>query len=354
MVNKSDTAISLYPKIQAWNSDMSLMRIGYRLYNANTLEESPITRGLANEGSNSAYNKLCASLSGDFRWSTKDPNKFYVLNSSLQLIEGYIIGNAIKCNTVLFDFSDNGFEQANIGPGEGNIDFNDKYIVLPVKKIGDSKIYIFLYDLDNKRKVWNSPKLYNSNGAGWIASGNYWTPTVLDWVSMSPSGKYIVINDSSTGMYRYNIHFQDKRRLEYRGNNGEITSQGGHGDIGFDTNGNEVLVQFLSGKGVHSFNLDNPDELGKKLLISANGGGFVSCRNTIHKGWCYVTTRTEGFREIYALKLDGTSNQTVQRFTQTHENYFGGTVSPDGTKVMFSNHWGDGDNSLDTFIAEAN
>ena len=353
MVNKSDTAASPYPKVQAWNSDMSLMNIGYRLYNAITLEESPITKGLPNHGSNNAYRKLCSPLSGnaDFRWSTKDPNTFYVLNSSLQLIEGHIIGNTTTCDTVLFDFKLNNFEQANIGPNEGNIDFDDKYIVLPVKKKEDSKIYIFLYDLKNKIKVWNSPKLYNANGAGWVASGKYWTPTVLDWVSMSPSGKYIVINDSSTGMYRYNIHFQDKRRLEYRDSNGEIVSQGGHGDIGFDTNGNEVLVQFMSGKGVHSFNLDNPDELGKELLIRPNGGGFVSCRNTIHKGWCTVTTRAKGFYEIYSLKLDGTSNQTVQRFTQTHGNYLGGTVSPDGTKVMFSSKWGT--DTLDTFIAEA-
>jgi len=47
MVNKPDEKRSPYPNVQAWNSDMSLFRIDYRLYNAKTLEESPITRGLS-------------------------------------------------------------------------------------------------------------------------------------------------------------------------------------------------------------------------------------------------------------------------------------------------------------------
>jgi len=71
----------------------------------------------------------------------------------------------------------------------------------------------------------------------------------------------------------------------------------------------------------------------------------------LHKGWCYVTTREEGFREIYALKLDGTLDKTVQRFTQTHGNWYGGSVSPDGTKVVFTNYWSA--DQRDTFIAEA-
>ena len=349
MVDKTGNAASPYPKLQAWNSDMTLIRIKFRLYNAMTLEESPITKGFEVGGGAGTYNKLCAPLSSDFRWSSKDPNTFYVLNSSLQLIEGHIVGGTTSCETVLFDFKQNNFEQAAIGPGEGNIDFNDKYIALPVKKKGDDKIYIFLYDLEKKKKVWNSPKLYNAQDAHWEASGKYWKPTVLDWVSVSPSGKYIVINDSKTGMYRYDIHFKNKRRLEFY-KDGQITSQGGHGDIGFDTNNNEVFVQFIAGRGVYSFNLDNPNEKGKELLNSPYGGGFVSCRNKLHRGWCYVTTRTAGFQEIYALKLDGIQNNVVQRFTQTHGNYYGGIASPDGTKILFSNYWGT--DKLDTFVAE--
>jgi len=349
MVNKTGSAASPYPKIQAWNSDMTLIRIKFRLYNAMTLKESSITKGVV-DGSDGTYGKLCKPLSSDFRWSTKDPNKFYVLNSSLQLIEGHIVGNSTNCETILFDFKKNNFEQAAIGPGEGNIDFNDKYIALPVKKKGDNKIYIFLYDLEKKKKVWDNPKLYNAEGAHWEADGKYWNPTVLDWVSVSPSGKYIVINDSNTGMYIYDINFKNKRRLEFY-KDGQIKSEGGHGDIGFDTNNNEVFVQFISGRGVYSFNLDNPNEKGKELLNSPYGGGFVSCRNRLHKNWCYVTTREPGFQEIFALKLDGIHNNVVQRFTQTHGNYYGGVASPDGTKVLFSNKWGT--DRLDTFVAEA-
>jgi len=355
MVNKTGNSASPYPKVQAWNSDMTLIRIKFRLYNAMTLEESSITKGLDVGGRAGTYNKLCAPLSSDFRWSTKDPNKFYVLNSSLQLIEGHIVGDTTNCETILFDFEQNNFEQAAIGPGEGNIDLNDTYIALPVKKKGDNKIYIFLYDLEKKKKVWDSPKLYNAEGAHWEADGKYWNPTVLDWVSVSPSGKYIVINDSNTGMYRYDINFNNKKRLLFN-DDGTIKSRGGHGDIGFDTNGNEVFVQFIGGgsttdKGVYSFNLDNPDEQGIQLLAGGFDGGFVSCRNILHKGWCYVSTKEIGRQEIFALKLDGIPNKLVQRFTQTHGTYLGGVASPDGTKVLFSNKWGT--DRLDTFVAEA-
>ena len=348
MVNKPDEKRSPYPNVQAWNSDMSLFRIDYRLYNAKTLEESPITSGLSRSD---GYEKLCSMLGSNIRWSTKDPNKFYVVNNHLRLIEGHIDGDNIDCSTVLFDFRENGFEQADIGPGEGNIDFNDKYVVFPVKKNGENKIYIFLYDLENKRKVWNEPKLYDVKDAHWIADGNYWKPTILDWVSVSPSGKYIVINASTRGVYRYDINFENKKRVEYLDSHGIKVSEGGHSDIGFDMNGTEVLVQFVAGMGVYSFNLDDPNEKGKKLLDSPYGGGFVSCRNRLHKGWCYITTREEGFREIFALKLDGTLGKTVQRFSQTHNNYYGGSVSQDGTKVIFSNKWDA--NRLNTFIAEA-
>ncbi len=34
-----------YPKTQAWNSDMSMLRLRYKLYDANTLKELPITQG---------------------------------------------------------------------------------------------------------------------------------------------------------------------------------------------------------------------------------------------------------------------------------------------------------------------
>jgi len=162
-------------------------------------------------------------------------------------------------------------------------------------------------------------------------------------------------------MYRYDINFNNKVKLQYRWDgDGQLYSHGGHGDIGYDTDGNEVYVEFISGVGVYSFNLDNPSELGKKLLHSPYGGGHISCRNTKRPGWCYITANTnsngDGLRRVFALKIDGTGDENIQNFSQTHINThyhdtYGGPT-PDGSKVIFNSHWGRG--TIDTFIAEAN
>ena len=105
--------------------------------------------------------------------------------------------------------------------------------------------------------------------------------------------------------------------------------------------------------------MDNPQELGKELLHSPYGGGHISCRNTKRKGWCYITANTDsngnGLKDIFALKIDGTGDENVEHFSQSHINTgfhdtYGGT-SPDGTKVIFNSHWRT--NAIDTFIAEA-
>jgi Tol biopolymer transport system component len=187
--------------------------------------------------------------------------------------------------------------------------------------------------------------------------------STLDWLSVSPSGRYIVFNydnGNTDGMFRYDIDFTNKIKLQYRWDgNGELYSEGGHGDMGYDTDGYEVFVQFISGLGVYSFNLDNPTELGKELLHSPYGGGHISCRNTKRPGWCYITANTDsdgnGLKRIFALELDGTGNENIQNFTQSHidtgfHDTYGG-VSPDGTKIIFNSHWGTA--NVDTFVVEA-
>ena len=71
-----------------------------------------------------------------------------------------------------------------------------------------------------------------------------------------------------------------------------------------------------------------------------------------------ITTREDGYKQVYALKLDGTNKETVENFAQTHvigtsysEEY--GLASPDGTKVIFNSYWGNADKEvIDTYVAE--
>ena len=359
------SGIASYAKTQSWNKDMTRIFLKYRLYDAATLEETPITKGLPNLGSNNAYAKLCSP--NDFRWSNQEPNTFFAINSSRQFIKATIANNDVDCSNVVESFDE--YQIVKLGPNEGNIDNNDQYVVLTLKKPNDSNVYIILYDILNDERKWTK-----------VMPGKTWTFTTndqgirsyfptFDWISMSQSGKHIVVNYSyynnngnlvHTGLTTYDINFNNGVNLEYA--NG--LSQGGHGDVGYDTDGHEVFVAFVSGEGVFSYDLDNPHELAKRLTNSPYGGGHVSCRNTERLGWCYVSTRSAGYKRVFALKIDGTLG-TVQNFSQTHnkddayidkngnpypyaENY--GAPSPDGTKVIFNSHWESG--SVGTFVAE--
>ena len=355
-VDRPDTIKDdLYPKRQGWNSNMSLIRINYKLFDANTLKESPITKGLTED---EGYTKLCSSQSGDFRWSSTDPNKFYLITNygynNLKLIAAKINGNSVDCSDVIYDFKAHGYDNASMGWGESSPDFKDKYIVITVKKENDNKIYFELIDLQNKVSAWEAPKLYNERGAIWIdrlkEKGTVYD--VLDAASVTPSGKHILINDE-LGVFVYDINLEHKRRLEYR-YNGKLYSQDGHGDIAYNTKGHEVFVQFIGGVGVYSFDLDDSHSEGIKIIASSHSGGFVSARNVMHKGWCYVWTREEGYQEVFALKLDG-SKEHVQRYFQTHGDWYGGTVSPDGKQILFSTPWKKGydkANPIYTFVTK--
>ncbi len=354
MVNKSDGMLSSYPKVQTWNSNMTLMRIGNRLYNAQTLEESFYTKN-----SNNPYATLCSRNSDYFRWSHNTSDIFYVLNSSNQLVQGQLKNNGVDCSHIIESFSD--YESIHIGPFEGNIDSNDKYLLFSAKKENDTTIYLILYDIAKQQRVWT--KRVSDDQWVYNQSTQEWLPEVMDWISVSPSGKYIVVNNGSKanhteGLSRYDINLENHAFLKYS-HNGVLYSEGGHGDIGYDQNGNEVMVEFLAGLGVYAFNLDHPEELGYELLSSPYGGGHVSCRNTKRKGWCYITANSDsngnGLKRIFALKLDYTGNENVENFTETYINNnfgstFGGT-SPDGSKVIFNSHWGT--DNIETFVVEA-
>ncbi len=352
-VIKKDTSISSYPKVQSWNKDMTLLRISNRLYDADTLKESTLT---SKYDKSAAYKSICSRYSDYFRWSNIDADTFYVLNSSRQFIKASILDNKIDCNNVLESFKE--YELLHIGPYEGNIDYDDKYVVFVAKKLKDTNVYMILFDIEEGKRVWTK-ELENNK---WIRVKGKWKLTSLDWISVSPSGKYIVINESDAnggeeGIYRYDIEFKNKVKLQFEYKD-KLYSQGGHADMGYDMNGNEVFVQFVGGLGVYQFNLENPRERGKKIL-NLYGGGHISCRNTERKGWCYITTHAEKYRHIFALKLDGSDDENIQNFTQSHMlvdiDKIYGAPSPDGRKVIFNSDWGSGNiQGMDTFVVTAN
>lgn len=313
-----------YPKTQAWNSDMSMFRMRYRLYDANTLEELPITNGTNELG---ALYSINGSLS-EMKWSTVFPNVFYGVNGS-KFWQGTIdrATNTISYDLIhLFESGNVNYDKFTLGKYEGNIDFNDKYVVFAARKTGKKYLTAIVYDIasDKVRATVDFPQ------AEWPDQGQ-----VFDWISVSPLGKHILMS-SGGKINQYDLDLQEVRQL---------APNAGHGDLGVDQNGDEVYVQFEFGvdNGIWIYRLKDGYRI--RLLPDKYNGGHVSCRNHQRKGWCYLSTTHTENREVFAVKLDysGPDNHIVNRFVQTHTSGHGSlaNVSPDGRRLLFESDWDD-------------
>ncbi|HHH19838.1 MAG TPA: hypothetical protein ENK86_04950 [Campylobacterales bacterium] len=338
----------LVAKTQFWNSDASKIRIDYKVYTTDT----------------HAYVGELDSLLHEMKWSHRDPNILYGMHhnyrkprlSRVNPDNAFVFfqidvahGFAMK---PIVSFSKAKYSEVHIGPWEGNIDYNDRYVVFAAKKRASSTLVAIVYDIQKRQQValkefntivWNSDRKINQH----------------DWISVSPHGNYIlhakrdVSSDYSWASYYidlYDIHLKPLRRLS-------DTSE--HGDICVTEAQEEVYVQYRGSnreRGIWSFNLAKGTS--QPILQQGNetyGGGHISCRNHQRPGWCYVSSKGKRFKEVFALKLDGSG--AVQRFGQTHGSETKvesskGTPSPDGTQVLFQSTWGV-PNRSEAYIAEA-
>ena len=322
----------------AWNSDMTMLRLKYRLYDAKTFKELSVTSG---ESKNSAYRILGSPRygAGDIRWSKRDPNLMYLLNSSKKFVSIRVNSrkSRISLEKSFIDLSK--YEDVSIGHGEGNLAYKDRYILFSAKKYHDDNVYALLYHIGDKRVKWER-KVPHTRWSAKSGKRGY-----FDWITVDPLSKYIVASMNKK-MYLYDMNLKHEK---------VFANTASHGDLGVDINGDPTYVQFVfdGERGIWSYNLRTLAKT--KLLPKKYGGGHISCRNYQRQGWCYLSTSKEGYREIIALKLDDGTG-TVERFVQTrthhdHHDLTEVNVSPDGTKVLFSSDWGDKDNILELYHA---
>lgn len=352
-----------YPKTQVWNSDMSLIMLGYRIYNANDFSETQTTQ-----------NNLIVGTLSEMKWSTKDPNVFYgidrtnddfVFTKATIDLDNDIINYEVVPNAT---FSKNDYTEFLLGKYEGNLDFQDNYVVFSGRKKNTNKVTLIVFHIqDNFGTTYNTiVSQKDFNDIDWYenydAGSDTGTGQVFDWASISALGNYVLVNYKSKpgdaeqeySIEQYNRGLDHVRRLAEHGN---------HGDLGLTVDGKEVYVQFgfgdLNGqnnRGIWMYPLDGSARV--QLLPQKYSGGHVSCRNFKRPGWCYINTsylnQGSGFREAFAIKLDNIGG-TVERFAQTHcsdtkaSSYVQANVSPDGTEVLFDSDWGDENDELETY-----
>ncbi len=310
-----------YSKIQSWNSDMTKMSIGYtHILNAN---DYSIYKDLNNTYPGGYFS--------DGRWSNINPDiRYFCWNDNFLKIN--IVTEQID---TLCNFT--GYVNVNIGPWEGNISADDKYVVITNNvevngSTGGTKASLYDIELDTI-----------------LATKEFMADTMFDWTSITPWGDYIAISNDKTGNTElYDLNFNYLR---------DLTIGQEHADFAIDSYGNEVFVQVIP---VSMTRLDNgafTDLIPTGSMcgwINENPSisGHISGRNLGLPGWALVSTPVSvcgngnGYyyaSEIFAVKLDGSG--TIRHYGHSHSSCSSydssskASFSPDGTKVVFNSDW---------------
>jgi hypothetical protein len=208
-----------------------------------------------------------------------------------------------KTTTTIGPFPQNHPEFPNeeiwAGLGEGRITEDDRLLALVARTGNDLQIYVL--DTSNGRRVAHA-----TFSGSWRAG----FPPDLDWATMSPTGKYLLLGWKAAanrgGVMAYDFTLipgtdQNLTSVTPR----MITSHTAHGDVCRRRNiwgqkGEEVWVQLLYaplegslGGDLAAFYL-NPNISPRHLLMLPNGAigdfsGHVSCTNFARPGWAYVS-----------------------------------------------------------------
>lgn len=310
----STTIRHAYSKVAAWNKDGSKLMMGKYIL----------------DGKNYTVIKNITSLTGEYRWSNTDPNKIYVIEG-----DGDFRVWDVNSVTNILIRSFPGFDEVRMGPWEGNLSSDDGMVVLSGKNGTDYTAIVF--DIKNNKEI--SRKIFTGV---WEAG--------IDWASISPNGKYVVINHACSSPCVGPVKTYDLN-LNYLV---DIAPKGEHADMETDVDGNDYMVYVLGQNGY--ITKTRVDTGAKTVVLQTNRGGHISCRNLARPGWCYASLIGTGYNQAFAFKLDG--SQIIQRFANhrsTNANYDvqpKGVVSTDGTKMLWTSDWGLTDGSWFDYIAE--
>jgi hypothetical protein len=191
--------------------------------------------------------------------------------------------------------------------------------------------------------------------------------TDLDWVSISASGTYLVVNGTITGCTTVSGYCDASKVFTRNGAAvGPFWSEYGrpsHYDLTLDAAGADVAVGVA--KSAPNEGKVIMRRLSDGLVTALNAGGYSqhhSARNLARPGWAYVSHPYNGpnwppFRnEVFAVKLDG--SQQIERIahlhatTPTYESQPQVVPSPDGKRVIFASNWDVSSGPVQAYVAD--
>jgi hypothetical protein len=290
---------------------------------------------------NPIKNLRIASSDPEIQWHPSNPYIFYFLDfvgnsPNVRAMFTYDIRNDKK--TLLRDFKE--YDTAR-GKLEGNLDSGGRYYALIGKK--GKNMEAFVYDVLNN-KVSNRISVTERMAD--------------DWISVSPSGKYVVImGGDRSRVYDINMnHLRDLPQGSF-----------GHADLCLKADGSEAMV--FDGADLqldHNRNINIADlATGEISVLTRIGWGatpHVSCRNQNLPGWALISTQGPDQKypnhdfEIFWVKMDGSGQ--VRRIAHHHSSRENGGYFAEqhavsnraGSKIIFSSNWENG--TISDFLVE--
>ena len=344
-----------YSKRQPWNADMSLVVLDNRSGGSPSTVYLDGLTFLPKSGPPSGYSAY------DWRWhpSTSHKNEQINVNSSGSELMWYDVIARTKTRTWTLPFSVN-----SLGSGEGNVSHDGRFALLA----DDTRM--FLVDMDPQPPY----AAYPSKRIGPARAINECGVSTcsIDWVSISPSGRYAVVSYSGDYVRVYDVNPSTlaltprpmpsgSTRCHGTAANGFIYDLG-HADMALDPfDGNEDVIIGQEHCGNRGKTV-NGQAMGSVIKVRLRDGQVtsltspsneayahhVSTRNLGRPGWAYVGYyKDSGKRfsdEVVAVKLDG--SKTVERLAHKRSTTSGcyrceshAVPSPDGLRVMFASNW---------------
>ena len=319
-----------YSKKPVWNADESLIFLEKHDGGRNPLFLDGETYEVLFYGGASAT---------EHRWHPTDPD-LMVLVTDHAVTTWNVRDDVI---TELFSLS--GYRNFHLGPWEGNLSADGKWLAINAIRNADTTRVGFAVDLANGTKY---PDLD-------ISGFN------VDWISISATGKYMVLNgyieggDDQTQVY------------DLEGNKvGSLWSEYGrpsHYDLTVDENGDEVAV------GVSKSSPDDGHVIKRRLTDGAvtvlTHGGYATHNSTRcldRPGWAISSFSHRGpgnwepyYNEIVAVKLDGTRVERlahIRGLWKHYDNEAQPCPSPSGNRVIFSSDWDSGDEIAQAYVID--
>lgn len=328
----TDSARHAYSKIQPWNCDQSLLVLINRGASRElTFIESPQPDDLTGRHDPGATGTVAfarAVPGTEARWLPDDARRMlYVADDTVGLWQ-------VDTDETepLYRFDD--LHGLQIGPWEGNLSNDGRRVVLSGKRRPDDASVSVLFDRQAGKE---------------LARLVHPAERSVDWISVSASGRFIVLNGQveAGGQDQTQVFDED---FEPVGEPWLSYGRPSHYDLAVDDNGDDVAIGVSKSAPDDGLVIKRRLRDGKvTVLTDAGYASHTSARNTALPGWAFVTYQGKlpdyppYANEVVAVRTDGSGEVArLASFPDAGDDYWAqpqAVSSPDGSLVLWAQTW---------------